>query len=81
MTRNDILAGIAGVLYETVAVDPAQISEESSLATDLEVDSLLVTEVAVALEAHFSVIIAQAELDEARLVGDLVDLVEKGLVA
>lgn len=79
MTRNDILTGVADVLFETVAVDPAQVSEESSLAYDLEVDSLLMTEVAVALEARFSVGVAQDELDEARLVGDLVTLIEKKL--
>jgi acyl carrier protein len=77
VTRDEILHGISAVLYETAAVEPADVTEEKSFAADLEVDSLLMVEVAVVLEDRFEVSLSQDELGGARLVSDMVTLLEK----
>lgn len=80
MTRDEIFSELVGILSEMADVDPASVTEEKSLVIDLEIDSLLMVEIVVAIEAHFQVRLPKKELgEELQLVSDLVTHIEKWL--
>lgn len=80
MTRDEILAELVDILSELADLDPADVTEEKSLGIDLEIDSLRMVEIVVAIESHFRVTLPKKELaEEIRLVSDLVTLIEKWL--
>lgn len=81
MTRDEITTELVGVLGELADVDPAEVTEEKSLIVDLEIDSLLMVEILVALEAHFTVTLPKDDLPDLQLVSDLVTHIEKHLAA
>ncbi|KWT56625.1 acyl carrier protein [Streptomyces albus subsp. albus] len=81
MTREEIIAGLAEILNEVADVEPAEVSEEKSFIEDLDVDSLAMVEVIVAVEERFGVSLPEEELKELRLVSDIVLRVEKQLTA
>ncbi len=81
MTRDEIAAEVVEVLSELADVDPAAVTEGSSLVIDLEIDSLLMVEIFVALEAHFGVTLPKDDLPELQLVSDLVTHIDKHLAA
>ena len=78
MTRDEITEELVGILSEMADVDPADVTEEKSLVIDLEIDSLLMVEIVVAIEAHFRVTLPKKELGEdIQLVSDLITHIEK----
>lgn len=80
MTRDEITEQLVGILSELADVDPADVTEEKSLVIDLEIDSLLLVEIVVAIETHFKVTLPKQELaEEVQLVADLVTHIEKCL--
>ena len=82
MTRDEIAQEVIAVLSEQADLDPAEVTEDKSLIVDLEIDSLLIVEVLVALETHFQVTLPKKELfEEFQLVSDLVTHIEKRLTA
>ncbi|CAM5453747.1 MULTISPECIES: acyl carrier protein [Streptomyces] len=81
MTREEIIAGLAEILNEVADVEPAEVSEEKAFIEDLDVDSLAMVEVIVAVEERFGVSLPEEELKELRLVSDIVLRVEKQLTA
>ena len=72
MNQNDILNGLADILFEVAEVDPASVALDSTLDGDLDIDSLLMVEVTVAAEEKFGVVIADEDLSTFKTVGDLV---------
>lgn len=81
MTRDEIAAEVVEVLSEVADVDPAGVAQDSSLVIDLELDSLLMVDVFVALETHFAVSLPKDELPRLRLVSDLVTHIDDRLAA
>ena len=80
MTRDEITADLVGILSAEADLDPADVTEESSLVIDLEIDSLVMVEIVVAIEAHFGVTLPKKELaEDIQLVSDLVTHIEKSL--
>lgn len=80
MTRDEITADLIGILSAEADLDPADVTEESSLVIDLEIDSLLMVEIVVVVEGHFGVTLPKKELaEDIQLVADLVTHIEKSL--
>jgi acyl carrier protein len=78
LTRDEITEELVGILSELADIDPADVTEDKSLVIDLEIDSLLMVEIVVAIEAHFQVTLPKKELGEdIQLVSDLVTHIEK----
>ncbi|MEU4119181.1 acyl carrier protein [Kitasatospora sp. NPDC028055] len=75
MSNDDILTAIAAIVEEVLGVDSADVSPETSFADDLDVDSLAMMEIAVAVEDRFEVKIPDDRVRELRTVGDAVDYV------
>lgn len=79
MTREEIVAGLAEILNEVADVEPSDVAEEKSFVEELDVDSLAMVEIIVAVEERFGVELPEEELKELRLVSDVVGRVEKQL--
>lgn len=72
MTDMDKLCRI---LYEVLHVDPREIREDTTLATDLDADSLDLFQILRGIESHFHVSPNPAALCRVQTVGELLALI------
>lgn len=79
MDRADIESKMKELLVSELGLDADKITPEASFEEDLEVDSLGVVELLMALEDEFGVKIPDEEAEQIGTVGQAVDLVEAKL--
>ncbi len=79
MERSEIEAKMKELLVEELGLDEDKIANDSRFEEDLEVDSLGVVELLMALEDNFGVQIPDEEAEQLTTVGEAVDLVQKKL--
>lgn len=72
-----MLDKIKSILSQYSGIDPEQISAESNLKADLELNSLDLVESVVAFEEAFGVDISDREIAELQTVGDIVKLLSE----
>lgn len=77
MRRDEIRQILAEILEDIAGVHPEAVTEDKVFAEDLDVDSLSMVEVMVALEDRFGVGVADEEAEGLQSVGDVVTYVEK----
>jgi acyl carrier protein len=81
MVQNEVLGDVATTFASIAGVDAAQVTPEKSLA-DLDIDSMTMLEVIVALEDRFGLLIPDDEWSRFSTIGDLVGRLERaGVVA
>ncbi|HEX3335560.1 MAG TPA: acyl carrier protein [Jatrophihabitans sp.] len=80
MTDN-ILAQLAEILEEVAGVKPEDVTPDKSFVDDLDVDSLSMVEVAMAVEEKFGASIPDEELSNLKTVGDAVSYIQKNTAA
>ena len=71
MVRNAILQQISTILATTARVDPVLVVPDKELATDLDIDSVTMVSVVVAVEDHFGAVIPDEVWAQFVTVGDL----------
>ena len=76
MSDDNILAELAAILEEVADVKPEDVSPEKSFVDDLDVDSLSMVEVAMAVEEKFNAKIPDDKLSELKTVGDAIDYIK-----
>jgi acyl carrier protein len=69
---QEVIGRISSILAAIVRADPAQITPTTSLIADLDIDSVTMVKVVVAVEDHFGAIIPDEEWSRFSTVGDLV---------
>ena len=79
MERSDIESRMKALLVSELGLDEDKITNEAHFEEDLEVDSLGVVELLMALEDNFGVQIPDEEAEQLTTVGEAVDLVEQKL--
>ncbi|MGI9667911.1 MAG: acyl carrier protein [Acidimicrobiia bacterium] len=79
MERAEIESKMTELLVEELGLDGDNITNESRFEEDLEVDSLGVVELLMALEDNFGVQIPDEEAEQLTTVGEAVTLVESKL--
>lgn len=79
MERSEIEAKLTDLLVEELGLDRAKVTASARFEEDLEVDSLGVVELLMALEDGFGVKIADEEAEMIATVGQAVDIVESKL--
>ncbi len=79
MDRADIESKMTELLVSELGLEKEKINPGASFEEDLEVDSLGVVELLMALEDEFGVKIPDEEAEELLTVGQAIDLVEKKL--
>lgn len=75
MDRSQVQSKMRDLLVEELGLDASKISDEATFEEDLEVDSLGVVELLMALEDEFGVRIPDEEAENITSVGEAVDLV------
>jgi acyl carrier protein len=81
MAVNEVQQGLVEILGAVAHVDPGDITAERSIAEDLGIDSMTLTEVVVAAEDRFGVLIPDDEWSGFRTVGDAVRCIQRLSVA
>jgi acyl carrier protein len=79
MERSEIEAKLTDLLVEELGLDRGKVTAAARFEEDLEVDSLGVVELLMALEDGFGVKIADEEAEAIATVGQAVDIVESKL--
>ncbi len=75
MDRSQVQSKMRDLLVEELGLDASKIADGSTFEEDLEVDSLGVVELIMALEDEFDVAIPDEEAESITTVGEAVDLV------
>lgn len=75
MDRAQVSERLKEVLVSELGLDGDKVNEEASFEEDLEVDSLGVVELLMALEDEFGVKIPDEEAENIHTVGEAVDMV------
>lgn len=79
MERTEIESKLTDLLVEELGLERDKVTSEARFEEDLEVDSLGVVELLMALEDGFGVKIADEEAEKIATVGQAVDIVESKL--
>ena len=79
MERDAVIERMSGVLVSELGLDETKITEDARFEEDLDVDSLGVVELLMALEDEFGVKIPDEEAESIMTVGQAVDLVHEKL--
>lgn len=79
MERSEIESRLNGLLVSELGLDADKINNGAKFEEDLEVDSLGVVELLMALEDEFGVAIPDEEAENITTVGEAVDLVANKL--
>ena len=79
MERSEIESKLTDLLVEELGIERDKIKMEASFEEDLEVDSLGVVELLMALEDNFDVKIPDEEAEKITTVGEAADLVSQKL--
>ncbi|MEA2057687.1 MAG: acyl carrier protein [Actinomycetota bacterium] len=79
MERSEIEAKLADVLVDELGIERDQINADARFEEDLEVDSLGVVELLMALEDNFGVKIPDEEAEQITTVGEAINLVDAKL--
>jgi acyl carrier protein len=79
MERSEIEAKLTDLLVDELGIERDQINNGAKFEEDLEVDSLGVVELLMALEDNFGVKIPDEEAEQITTVGEAVDLVDTKL--
>ena len=77
MADDPVLAELANILNELTGVNPADVTPDKSFVEDLDVDSLAMVEVAMAVEEKFNAKIPDDQLAELRTVGDAMNYIKE----
>ena len=82
MDQDRSLTDITTTLAAAAGINPAEVTPEMSIAGDLDLDSMTMLEVIVALEDQFGLLIPDDEWSRFATVGDLAAHLERaGVVA
>lgn len=81
MDRSEIETRLTQVLVDELGLDADKITPQADFEKDLEVDSLGVVELLMALEDEFGVKIPDEEAENIHTVGEAIDLVSSKLGA
>lgn len=79
MERGEVSERLTGVLVSELGLDAEKITDEAHFEEDLDVDSLGVVELLMALEDEFDVKIPDEEAESIMTVGQAVDMVQTKL--
>ncbi len=75
MNRDEVSTRLSGVLVNELGLDSDRITDTANFEEDLDVDSLGVVELLMALEDEFGVKIPDDEAETIQTVGQAIDVV------
>ncbi|MDX2064606.1 MAG: acyl carrier protein [Fimbriimonadaceae bacterium] len=81
LTPEDVLLGVREVSADVLRVPLEKVEPTSRFIEDLDVDSLYVVQLAIALEDRFSITVPEDEAQTVKTVQEMADLVSSKLSA
>jgi acyl carrier protein len=81
MTQKEILAGLSEIIDEIAGVPADEVTPDKTFVDDLDIDSLSMVEIAVAAQDKFGVEIPDDQLKDLKTVQDVIDYVQRAVVA
>jgi len=79
--QQETISRLATVLEQVAGVDPAEVTMDKTLAEDLDLDSLAMVEVTVAVEDSFGIKVPEDAVAGFRTVGDVATYLEESHVS
>lgn len=79
MEREKIFQELKNILKDTVTVEEEEITMESDLVNDLNLDSLGLVDLALSVEQVFGFEFSDEQLQQIKTVKDVVDIIESNL--
>jgi len=76
---NNLEEKIKGILVKTFDMNPGEVAPGAMLGDDLEMDSLEIVEMVVALEKEFNIEIGDGTITPKNRFGDVIDIVRDRL--
>lgn len=77
MTRQELESKIVEIVADKLGINSNEITMEADFRKDLSADSLDVSELIMNLENEFSIRVPESEMINLKMVGNVVDYVEK----
>jgi acyl carrier protein len=77
MNKDNIEKEIVSIVSDVSGVDEEEITPESNLANDLEIDSIKAIEIVVAIEKKFKISIRDEDIPQITTVKQILDLSNK----
>ncbi len=77
MTNGSIESEVISIISDISGFDPGEITPETSLPDDLEIDSIKAIELTVALEKRYKISIRDSDIPEINTVGQIIDLTKR----
>lgn len=77
MTTDEIRAKVKKAISDAAGLDAREIPDHAAYREDLQLDSLTILEVSVALEYEFRIAIPDEELPEIRTIDDTVEVIRR----
>lgn len=74
---TDLIGTLAEILSDIAGVDPAEVTADKEFADDLDLDSLSMVELALAVEEKLGVRIPEEEASQLPTVGDMAAYLER----
>jgi acyl carrier protein len=81
MYRDSTLIAFARIVEEVTSVGRAEVTGDESLREDLDIDSLSLIDMAVAVEEMFGIGIPDEDLEGFRTINDAVEYVRRAVIA
>lgn len=79
MEREKIFQELKNILKDTVTVEEEEITMESDLVNDLNLDSLDLVDLALSVEQVFGFEFSDEQLQQIKTVKDVLDIIESNL--
>jgi len=76
-TDTDLISALGEILSDIAGVDPAQVTADKVFADDLDLDSLSMVELALAVEERFDLRIPEEAVSQLVTVGDMAAYLER----
>lgn len=76
ITRQLIIDEVGAIVQEVTGIRGTEVTSEKSIVDDLDIDSLSMVEIGVAIEDKFGAQIAEDQLSKIVTIKDLVDCIE-----
>lgn len=77
MTRQDIEKKVTDILVDKLGVEPEEVKNDANFEDDLGGDSLDLVMVIMEIEKEFSISVSDEDVEQAKTVGDICDMVER----
>ncbi len=76
-SRDEILAHVRQVLAELFQIDPARVTPEAALYTDLEIDSIDAVDLVDRIRRYTGRKVSGEDFRSVRTIGDLLNVIER----